>query len=79
MDVLSQPVLTADHRIHYGAGPNQFGDLWLPQKQGRYPLVVFYHGGWWKSEYDLGYAGYVCAALKKEGIADLVGGVPQGR
>ena len=33
------------------------------------PLVVFFHGGWWKSEYDLGYAGYLCAALKKEGIA----------
>jgi acetyl esterase/lipase len=69
MDILSQPILTADHRIHYGSGAYQFGDLWMPQKQGRCPLVVFYHGGWWKSEYDLGYAGYVCAALKKEGIA----------
>jgi acetyl esterase/lipase len=33
------------------------------------PLVVFFHGGWWKSEYDLGYAGYLSAALKKDGIA----------
>jgi acetyl esterase/lipase len=33
------------------------------------PLIVFFHGGWWKSEYDLGYAGHLCAALKKEGIA----------
>ena len=71
MDILSRPVLTADHRIHYDAGPWQFGDLWIPQTRGRslLPLVVFYHGGWWKSEYDLGYAGYLCAALKKEGIA----------
>jgi acetyl esterase/lipase len=71
MDILSRPVLTADHRIHYGAGPWQFGDLWIPQTRSRslLPLVVFYHGGWWKSEYDLGYAGYLCAALKKEGIA----------
>jgi acetyl esterase/lipase len=71
MDILSRPVLTADHRIHYGAGPWQFGDLWIPQTRSPslLPLVVFYHGGWWKSEYDLGYAGYLCAALKKEGIA----------
>lgn len=71
MDVLSRPVLTADHRIHYGAGPWQFGDLWIPQTRGRsvLPLVVFYHGGWWKSQYDLGYSGYLCEALKKEGIA----------
>jgi acetyl esterase/lipase len=71
MDILSKPVLSADHRIHYDAGPYQFGDLWLPQTRGssRVPLVVFFHGGWWKSKYDLGYAGYLCAALKKEGIA----------
>jgi acetyl esterase/lipase len=71
MDVLSRPVLTADHRIHYGTGPCQFGDLWLPQSRGKslLPLVVFFHGGWWKSQYDLGYAGYLCAALKREGIA----------
>jgi acetyl esterase/lipase len=70
-DILSRPVLTADHRIAYGAGPDQFGDLWIPQTQSRslLPLVVFFHGGWWKSKYDLGYAGYLCAAFKKEGIA----------
>jgi acetyl esterase/lipase len=71
MDILSRPILSADHRIPYGTGPCQFGDLWLPQPRGPglLPLVVFFHGGWWKSEYDLGYAGHVCAALKKEGIA----------
>jgi acetyl esterase/lipase len=71
MDILSRPVLTADHRIRYGAGPSQFGDLWIPQTHGPslLPLVVFFHGGWWKSQYDLGYAGYLCAALQKEGIA----------
>ena len=71
MDILSQPVLTADHRIPYGTGPSQFGDLWLPAMapQAKAPVVVFFHGGWWKSEYDLGYAGYLCAALKAQGIA----------
>jgi acetyl esterase/lipase len=71
MDVLSRPAPTADHRIHYGPGPYQFGDLWLPSTAAKslLPLVVFFHGGWWKSEYDLGYAGHLCADLKKQGIA----------
>ncbi len=71
MDILSKPVLPPDHRIHYGAGPNQFGDLWLPQTPASslVPLIVFFHGGWWMSEYDLSYAGYLCDALKKEGVA----------
>jgi acetyl esterase/lipase len=69
MDILSRPVLTADRRIHYGAGPFQFGDLWIPETHGAHPLIVFFHGGWWRSQYDLGYAGYLCSALKKEGIA----------
>ena len=71
MDIVSLPVLRADHRIAYGPDPSQFGDLWIPaiKRRGRFPGVVFFHGGWWKSEYDLGYAGGVCAALKREGIA----------
>lgn len=71
MDILSRPVLQPDHRVSYGGDKNQFGDLWLPEmpRGSLAPLVVFFHGGWWKSDYDLGYAGYLCAALKKEGLA----------
>jgi acetyl esterase/lipase len=71
MDLLSRPVLKASKRIAYGAGAFQFGDLWLPndQKLAPRPVVVFFHGGWWKSVYDLGYAGYLGAALAREGIA----------
>lgn len=72
MDVLSRPAPVADHRIFYGEGPCQFGDLWIPTvKIGttEFPLVVFFHGGWWKSKYDLEYAGHLCAALKSMRIA----------
>lgn len=71
MDILSRKVLVADHCIPYGSDPSQFGDLWLPAATSGQllPLVVFFHGGWWKSEYDLGYAGFLCDALKKRGIA----------
>jgi acetyl esterase/lipase len=68
---LSRPALKADRRIGYGSGPFQFGDLWLPlhRPHASLPAVVFFHGGWWKSEYDLGYAGYLCSALTREGFA----------
>jgi acetyl esterase/lipase len=71
MNILSRPAPAADHRIPYGTDPSQFGDLWLPQDQGtaHHPLAIFFHGGWWQSEYDLGYAGHLANALKAQGIA----------
>jgi acetyl esterase/lipase len=71
MDILSRTAPTADFRIHYGPGEFQFGDLWIPQHAEAHPLpvVAFFHGGWWQSDYDLAYAGFLCAALKAEGIA----------
>lgn len=71
MDLLDRPVLRGDVRIPYGDDPSQFGDLWLPSvgPSALAPTVVFFHGGWWKSEYALGYAGYFCQALRNAGIA----------
>ncbi len=69
MDLLSRTPPTADHRIQYGAGQYQFGDLWIPVARGKVPLLVFLHGGWWKSEYDLAYAGHLCAAFRHAGVA----------
>ena len=71
MNILDRPALAADHRVFYGRDASQFGDLWLPQTKAHAlcPLVVFYHGGWWKSRYDLKYASHLCAALKRDGIA----------
>jgi acetyl esterase/lipase len=72
MDLLDSPVLPPDHRIAYGPAPQQFGDLWLPaasSPQKKSPVVAFFHGGWWQSQYDLGYAGYLCRALTQHGIA----------
>lgn len=69
MSVLDRTPPTAAHRIHYGPGDSQFGDLWLPATHTPPPLVVFIHGGWWQSEYDLAYAGHLCADLKAHNIA----------
>lgn len=69
--LLARPAPKADYRIPYGRLVPQFGDLWLPSRHGgsRLPLILFFHGGWWRSEYDLSYAAHLCAALKAEQIA----------
>ncbi|MCB9127569.1 MAG: alpha/beta fold hydrolase [Ardenticatenales bacterium] len=56
-------------RIRYGDEPSQFGELWLPAGQGRWPVVVNLHGGFWKAQYDLSHADPCCAALATRGIA----------
>lgn len=68
-DILTRTPLTADHRIPYGTDASQFGDLWLPAGHGPHRTVVFIHGGWWQSEYDLAYAGFPCNRLRQDGFA----------
>jgi acetyl esterase/lipase len=38
---------SADHRIAYRPGEHQFGELWLPEGPGPFPLVIMIHGGCW--------------------------------
>jgi acetyl esterase/lipase len=56
-------------RIAYGPAPEQFGDLRLPAGAGPHPIVVVFHGGWWRAGYDLAYAGHLSAALTAAGYA----------
>jgi len=70
-DILSRTPPPADHRIPYGPGDYHFGDLRLPTLAAhqKAPVLVFLHGGWWRSEYNLDYAGHLCAALKADRFA----------
>lgn len=70
-ELLSRVVAEADQRVQYGAWPQQFGDLRVPElgEGERAPVVMFLHGGWWKARYGLEYGGHLCAALKADGIA----------
>jgi acetyl esterase/lipase len=68
------PSSPADHRVHYGSGPLQFGDLRLPQTLGRHPVAVVIHGGCWKSRHgdliaDLQNTAALASALTGLGIA----------
>ena len=67
--ILSQRPPPADLRISYGQDANQFVDVRLPAGEDPHPIVFFIHGGYWRARYDLVYAGHLCDALKKAGIA----------
>ena len=56
-------------KIAYGADPNQFGELRVPGGEGPHPLVVFIHGGFWRSRFDLTNADAHCEALTGNGMA----------
>lgn len=68
-DILELAPPSADRRIAYGPDPLHFGDLRMPAGAGPHPVLIFIHGGFWRTRYGLGYAGHVCAALAQEGIA----------
>ncbi|HKV92280.1 MAG TPA: alpha/beta hydrolase [Candidatus Angelobacter sp.] len=67
--ILSQKPPDPDMRIPYGQDDSQFIDVRLPEGGGPHPIVLFIHGGYWRARYGLTYAGHLCAALKKIGIA----------
>jgi acetyl esterase/lipase len=68
-EILSLTPPPADHRLAYGADPNQFGDLRLPKGEGPFSVAMSIHGGFWRAKYDLLHAGHLCAALTKKGLA----------
>lgn len=68
-DIQTRIAPPADARIAYGRDASQFGDLRVPRGPGRHPLAIVLHGGWWRSEVDLGYMSHLAAALAADGIA----------
>jgi acetyl esterase/lipase len=69
MDILQLSPPPADARLPYGSDALQFGDLRLPKTEGRHPLVIVIHGGFWRAAYGLDHIGHLCAALTAAGLA----------
>lgn len=68
--ILDLPPVSADLRVPYGTGPQQFGDLFLPKGHSdSTPVVMNIHGGYWRAKYDLTHASRFCRALADSGIA----------
>ena len=57
------------HRVAYGPGPLQFGNLRLPKGRGPFPVVLFIHGGCYLSRYTIAHAAALEQALADSGYA----------
>jgi acetyl esterase/lipase len=56
-------------RLAYGTGEFQFGDLYLPEKAGPYPVAILIHGGYWRAHFGLDLMHGLAADLARRGIA----------
>src|SRR4051812_19391349 len=75
-----------DHRIAYGLGPLQFGNLRLPKRPGPHPVVLFIHGGCFLSQYSISHvaaleqafadSGYAVWSIEYRRVGDDGGGWP---
>lgn len=85
-EVLALPCPEPDHRVAYGSGDLEFGELRLPEGAGPFPVVMVIHGGCWLAEYDLGYmsaladrlagAGFATWGIEYRRVGDAGGGWP---
>lgn len=73
-------------RLPYGPEPLQFGDLYLPNTSGPYPIVILIHGGYWRARYgldlmiglakDLATRGYAAWNIEYRRVGNPGGGWP---
>ncbi|MBI5764399.1 MAG: alpha/beta hydrolase [Planctomycetes bacterium] len=69
-EVLALKAAPPTARIAYGDGPQQFGELRIPEGKGPHPVVVLIHGGCWLAEVaDLTYFSPMAETLTKRGVA----------
>jgi acetyl esterase/lipase len=69
-DLLDRPRESADHRIAFGEGEQEFGELWLPEGDGPFPVIAMIHGGCWLSQIPgTILQDYLAADLRARGIA----------
>ena len=59
--------------LAYGDSPRQRVDVFRPAKDGAAPLVLFIHGGYWRT-LDKDHFSHLAAGLNARGIAVAVGG-----
>ena len=68
--LLDRPRAKADARTAYGSGPQQFGELWLPEGRGPHPVAVLVHGGCWRADLPgLELMDYMAEGLRRDGWA----------
>ena len=55
--------------VAYGSASSQFGELTIPNTDGKLPVVVLIHGGFWKAAFDLDLMRPLAADLNERGYA----------
>jgi acetyl esterase/lipase len=68
-DLVKLAPVAPDYRLSYGLDSEQYGELYLPHRPGRHPVVILLHGGCWRAEYAAGHFGQLAAAFRDEGLA----------
>lgn len=63
------PLPAPGERITFGKGPQQFGELRVPEGKGPFPVVVLIHGGCWQNAFDYAYITRLAAWLTRRGVA----------
>jgi acetyl esterase/lipase len=69
--VLTERGRPADLAVAYGDGPDHVADVRLPRSKNPdtpTTLVLFLHGGFWRSEWDRAHTGPLATALADEGL-----------
>jgi len=66
-DILTRTAPPPDTTLRYGELPDQVADVWLPAGSG--PLVLCWHGGYWRPAHDRSYTGSLAADLASRGYA----------
>jgi len=56
-------------RLAYGPAPQHFGDFYVPNEPGLYPIVILIHGGYWRARYGLDLMNSLAEDLAKRGYA----------
>lgn len=56
-------------QLAYGSNESQFGELYLPDETGPYPLVMLIHGGYWRARYGLELMNGLAESLAMRGLA----------
>ena len=68
-DYAGFPAVKANARIQYGTQADQFGDLYLPEGDGPFSVVLLLHGGCWRQRFGLEPLGQVAETLRQQGLA----------
>src|SRR4051812_29187815 len=63
------PLPAPGERITYGKGPQQFGELRVPEGDGPFPVMIVIHGGCWQNAFDYTYMTRLAAWITEHGVA----------